>query len=381
MSLSAKTHRNDNLTTSTAPPTSSPAASPGTFLLPWVSRGLEVLWLLTVFLVPLAFLDKEYVISEAAIAYVEIPKVALLRTLAGLMALLWLVEWAIKSSSFEGSFSSASEALAKKLNPLNWISALNSWLRIHPTHWLLLAAALFFGSTFLSTVLSGSFNTSLWGEIPGQDGYSAYTIASYGVLFAAIATHLKTRAQLSRILGAVVLMGTLAGLYGTLQHYGHDFLGVSESTSQKTTIFMGNRIFAGALLSMTVPATLLAAALHLQNADSWRWRPLSRLDQWQRDAVFTSLWAATLSIQLVGLMFTFSRGPWGGSVLAVTAFLGLVALVLGWRMLLQAGLVLGLAGVFSLALLQWQGSVSVINLGEWFGLLLALVGLASGPVK
>ena len=51
---------------------------------------MEILWLLTVFLVPLAFLDKQYVISEAEIANVEVPKVALLRLLAGLMALLAL---------------------------------------------------------------------------------------------------------------------------------------------------------------------------------------------------------------------------------------------------------------------------------------------------
>ena len=41
-----------------------------------------------VFLIPLAFLDKNYVISEAEIANVEVPKVALLRLLAGLTALL-----------------------------------------------------------------------------------------------------------------------------------------------------------------------------------------------------------------------------------------------------------------------------------------------------
>jgi hypothetical protein len=43
-----------------------------------------------------------------------------------------------------------------------------------------------------------------WGEIPGQDGYSAYTIASYGVLFGIIATHLKNRAQLARLAGTIV---------------------------------------------------------------------------------------------------------------------------------------------------------------------------------
>ena len=85
----------------------------------------------------------------------------------------------------------------------------------------------------------------MWGEIPGQDGYSAYTLASYGILFGVIATHLKSHAQMGRLLGAVVLMGVLVGLYGILQHYGHDFFGITESTgggTARVTIFMGNTI-------------------------------------------------------------------------------------------------------------------------------------------
>jgi len=59
----------------------------------WLNRAMEFLWLLTVFLVPLAFFDRDYAKSETIIAYVEVPKVALLRTLVGMMAVLWLVDW------------------------------------------------------------------------------------------------------------------------------------------------------------------------------------------------------------------------------------------------------------------------------------------------
>jgi len=47
-----------------------------------LDRGMEALWLLTVLLVPLVFLDRDYVKSEAVIGYVEVPKIALLRLLA-----------------------------------------------------------------------------------------------------------------------------------------------------------------------------------------------------------------------------------------------------------------------------------------------------------
>jgi hypothetical protein len=59
----------------------------------WLDRGMEALWLLTLFLVPLAFFDRDYAKSETIIAYVEVPKVALLRTLVGMMAVLWLIDW------------------------------------------------------------------------------------------------------------------------------------------------------------------------------------------------------------------------------------------------------------------------------------------------
>ena len=61
----------------------------------WLNRAMEFLWLLTVFLVPLAFFDRDYAKSETIIAYVEVPKVALLRTLVGMMAVLWLVDWGL----------------------------------------------------------------------------------------------------------------------------------------------------------------------------------------------------------------------------------------------------------------------------------------------
>ena len=62
----------------------------------WLNRAMEFLWLLTVFLVPLAFFDRNYAKSETIIAYVEVPKVALLRTLVGMMAVLWLIDWAAR---------------------------------------------------------------------------------------------------------------------------------------------------------------------------------------------------------------------------------------------------------------------------------------------
>jgi len=367
-------------TSATIGTTNDLAGVPGESLLPWINRGLEGLWLLTVFLVPLMFLGQSYSISEAQIAYVEVPKVALLRGLAGLIAILWITEWAIRSRAFDAGFSSFTITnIAGKFTPSRTASGLAAWLKVHPTRWLVLAAGLFFGSTLLSTVLSGAASTSIWGEVPGQDGYSAYTISSYFILFAVIATHLKGPGQLGRLLGALVLMGVFVGLYGSLQHYGHDFLGITEITgggTSRVTAFMGNTIFAGAVLSMTVPATLVAAAMHFQAGDRSDLWPLSKLRQFQRDSVVTPLWALILSIQLLGLMFTFSRGPWLGAVSALALFLGLVLVSMGWRMLIRNGLVLGLAGVLAFSFLHWQGNISIVDIGGWLAIPFALMGVA-----
>jgi hypothetical protein len=131
----------------------------------------------------------------------------------------------------------------------------------------------------------------------------------------------------------------------------------------------------GAVLSMTVPLTLVVTALALQ-AEGWiNWEPLSRSGQWVRDSVFTFLWAAILTVQLLGLMFTFSRGPWGGAILALAMFLFLVLISFGWRLSIRVILVLGLAGLLTISFLHWQGNVSIISVGPWLGIFLALLGV------
>lgn len=367
-------------TTTTSTRTTDLDNIPGASFLPFIRRALEVLWLLTAVVVPLAFLNQDYAISESVISYIEVPKVALLRILAGIIFLLWTVEWAITSRTFDGSPTPhQNQGSARFLSPFKIASDITGWLKIHPTHWLLLAAGLFFGSTLISTVLSGSLAISIWGEGPGLDGYSAYTIASYCVVFAVITTHLKTESQLARLLGALVLVGFLIGLYSTLQHFGHDIFGLSETTggsaSGRATSFMGNAIFSAAVMSMTVPLTVMVAAINFRR-ESWGAEGLlSKIGQLERDAITTFLWASILTVQLLGLMFSFSRGPWSGAVLALVAFIVLIAATLGWRLLVRTGLVIGLSGALSIAFLHWQGSISILDIGSWLGIVLALVAL------
>ena len=58
----------------------------------WINLGLEIRWLLRVVSVNLAFLGRNSAMSEKAIAYVEVPKIARLHALVGLMVIRWLAE-------------------------------------------------------------------------------------------------------------------------------------------------------------------------------------------------------------------------------------------------------------------------------------------------
>ena len=55
----------------------------------YVLVGMEALWLAAAFLVPIAILP------ERTLAFVDTPKVSLLRAIACLIAVLWVWEWAL----------------------------------------------------------------------------------------------------------------------------------------------------------------------------------------------------------------------------------------------------------------------------------------------
>jgi O-antigen ligase len=318
----------------------------------WLNRSIEGLWLLTVVLVPLAFLDRSLIYSEAVIAFVEVPKIALLRTLVGLMTVLWLIEWGLRGHfPFITAFGNNRET---GFEPSAYVARLHSWLSERPTRWLVLAVWFFAITTLISTLLSASFNVSLWGEVPGQDGLSTYTVATYLLLFGLITTHLKTRSQLWRLLSAVVAMGVVVAGFAVLQHYGHDLLNALEGSGggqNRVTSTVGNAVFAGALMLIPIAVSLMLATISMEKVSAagqrksrW-WTSMSRL-------MIINFWALILTIQFLGIVFTFSRGPWLGTILALLVFLLLSIMMVGWRAFGGASLILGLAALLTWAALQ-----------------------------
>ena len=121
----------------------------------WINKAIEFFWLLTVVLVPLVSFGRNFGEWSSVIGSFELPKIALLRTLVGAMAVLWLVEWLLQSRS---SPDSAMSGEASGLSPKMWPNKLVGWLRGQPARWLSLAVGLYLAAILLSTVFSGSFS-------------------------------------------------------------------------------------------------------------------------------------------------------------------------------------------------------------------------------
>ena len=308
----------------------------------WLSRAMEALWLLTVGLVPILFAPPDFMV------FVDVPKVVLLRSLTGLMILLWIIEWALKSVQVEASTSSSTftttpnaDAEAETGGPgrgMGLWTRFRRWTREEPSRWTLVAATLFLAANVISTLLSPALSISLWGNNPGRDGYGLYNMASYFVLFVVIATHLRTRPQLWRLLGVIVASATIVSIYGILQHYGADpFL---EGSAAHLPSTFGNRLFAASFMVTALPISLgvgLALSYILSRSNRYK--------LW-----INAGWVALVVVQLMAIMFTLSRGPWIALAAGSLVWLAMVGVIAGRRTFIRAFLALSVSVAVALIL-------------------------------
>lgn len=163
-------------------------------------------------LVPLVFFGRSLGEWSSALGSFDSPKIAVLRTLVGLMAILWIVEWAIRTNaSPDVSLPWASF----RARPVSLLKRLSAWLKDQPARWITVAVVLYSFNLLPSTVFSASLSMSLWGDLPGQDSYGAYTTFTYLLLFGVIALTLRPRLKFGVYLGlwclpACSLPGTLS---------------------------------------------------------------------------------------------------------------------------------------------------------------------------
>ena len=376
-----------------------------TSLADYIVYSLEFLWLLTAALIPLIFVPTDYVLSEAVNAYVEVPKTVALRTLVGIMTMLWMAEWVVKGG------------LTRSYTFDHIAGRLANWITQQPSRWIVVAAVIYMYTTIVATLLSVSFSRSVWGEVAGQYGYSAYTNLSYFLLFMIIATHLRTRDQLWRLLAVLVGAGAIVGFYGIFQHFGLDPYALGEGGSTRISATMANPVFTGAFL---VGSTLLTMGLAFMALDNWQrshrvmalpgglktglaegqgcsWSavPLRRLRMvlanWRGYPWLALLMGGLTAAQLVAVGWTGSRGSWlfgvppGVLALPVLAAFAFGARSLSWptkTFLYLAVIPLSTVVVLLLLAVFRTYATDTLEMSKWAavptGLLVVLVYLAAG---
>ncbi len=289
----------------------------GTKLSAFCEKFIEAGWLAAVITVPLFF-------NVYSARSYEPDKMALLRSIASLMLLAWVV-------------ATVEKGLGQRIRQ-NGFKPLWEWFR-KP---LVLPVLLVTVSLGLSTVLSISMTQSLWGSYTRLQG--TYSALSYIVIFALVAGYLRTREQVRRLLSIVILASLPVTLYAIIQHLGFDPL-VTASTGARVRANLGNAIFLASYLIMVVPLTLVrliesVTEMKRKGVKSWG------------DGFLALTYSAVLALQLTVIVLTRSRGPMVGLMLGLLLLGFLVFLRLprrlwfGWLALaVVAGSILLLANL------------------------------------
>ena len=240
----------------------------------WPSVDLRLLaeaaLIVAVVLVPLILVS-----PDTMSLWVQVPKVVLLRTVAGFLLVLGIVH------------------IGSSHQPLD-LGAVRAGLRAYPAKWLMLGAFAVGATTVLSTLTSIAPRVSAWGQIPAADGYSLYNTVALITLFVAVAIVVRTEAQVLRLAWAVGAAGALVGLVAVEQQFA---LTGFTRVFDRSPSTLGNPIFAAQVLVVTILVTMSLGLIRRRAA--WGW--------------MAGYWLF-LAVQIAGLVFTFSRGSWLGFV-------------------------------------------------------------------
>jgi len=300
-------------------------------------RLIEAGWLAAVIVTPLFF-------NIASRQTFEPDKVALLRSLALVMAAAWVVR-AIEKGKMgeEGGFP----------------------------FWPLLGVVAFFClANVLATLASVDPRASLWGSYDRRQGL--YATLSYLAIFLLMILYLRRREQVERLITAILLTSLPVSLYAIVQHYGGDPMQWTMVVTERVMSTLANPIFVAAYLIMVVPLTL--ERLLRSVTAFWSRKSLSSL-------VLPGCYLCLLGAQAVGIYFTQSRGPVVGLAAGLFLFFLLWAVVRekkGWLLAVSG---LGVALAIFLVVLNLPGTpLEAIKKWTYLGRFGALLQVNPGRV-
>nr|HID13372.1 tetratricopeptide repeat protein [Anaerolineae bacterium] len=239
-------------------------------------KVLEIGWLLAVIITPLFF-------NVYSSRVFEPDKLTTLRTVAVIMAAVWLVKLIEERTSGQHEIG------------FNWSTPL-----VFPTLFTVVVY-------LLSTLLSVTPRVSLLGSYQRLQG--TYTTLSYIVIFLIILQGLRTRAQLGRLITVIVLNSLPIALYGLIQRNGLDPLPWGGDVQKRVAANMGNAIFVAAYLIMVFPLTVGRIAESFKAI-------LTEEDSNWADILRAAGYIFIAAIELIAIWYAQSRGPLLGLIAA-----------------------------------------------------------------
>ncbi|MCI0394687.1 MAG: tetratricopeptide repeat protein [Chloroflexi bacterium] len=245
----------------------------------WCEGFIEAGWLVAVIAVPLFF-------NVYSARVFEPDKLALLRSIALLMAIAWLVKF-IDGRGWQ------------RLGWLRWKDADSIWRRpfVLPVFLLVIVY-------LVSTLFSVAPRISWAGSYQRLQG--TYTTLSYIVIFALMAATMRTRAQVERVVTAVIVTSIPVSLYGVLQHAGVDPLPWGGDVQERVAGHMGNAIFIAAYLIM---ALLLTVARMIDAFTGIMNEAVVPYTDYIRAFIY---YVFCFLAQIMAIYWSGSRGPWLG---------------------------------------------------------------------
>ena len=239
---------------------------------------IEACWLAAVALVPLLYN------SEGRDGF-EPFKAAFLRLFSIVLFMAWILRAAEKGSFFP-----------------TWIADRRNLFRMASAN----ALVVFGVSILVSTAFSVFPLQSLWGSYQQRQG--AFTEVCYLVFFFAVATELRSNAQIRRFVTALLVPTIPICLLAIMEHAGLDPLPILGSFVGRASSLAGNPIYLAAYLGMVFPFTVLRI---VDLSHSMRTKNSLR----RVEIVFYSTVGV---LQLTAFLFAGSRGPLLGMVAGVS---------------------------------------------------------------
>ena len=258
----------------------------------WIDGILEAGWLAAIIVTPLFF-------NIYSSRVFEPDKLTTLRSIAILMAALWLVRLVEEGVARQGRRS------AEPLVRLSWRTP------------LMLPTLLTVVAYLISTALSITPYVSFFGSYQRLQG--TFTTLSYIVIFLIVLERMRTRAQVDRFITTLILNSLPIALYGFVQHFERDPLPWGGDVVSRIASNMGNAIFVAAYLIMVAPPTMARIV------DSFR-SILTEEDSGIADILRAAAYIFIFLVQLIAIWFSRSRGPLMGLLfgLGVWGFASLI---------------------------------------------------------